>query len=161
MASSASVAPVGLGGVPSASWPGSAAQRSQRLAASPMSSSSEITVRHAPVKFGRLSDVDRTSVAERIVAFLRSRHPVRTAECVAAETNLKAETIQKILDRVSMPSGVTLIYLVGAYGPEFLAAAMGDRAPQWLTVAGQDAELARLDAEMAALKARREALANR
>ncbi|WP_156295605.1 hypothetical protein [Methylobacterium aquaticum] len=118
-------------------------------------------MRHASSKPGQLSGVDRTTVAERIVAFLRSRHPFKTAEFAAAETNLKAETIQKILDRVSMPSGVTLIYLVGAYGPEFLAAAMGDRAPQWLTAAGQDAELARLDAEMAALKARREALANR
>ena len=110
---------------------------------------------------GELSFSVRTTVAERIVAFLRRTHPFKTAENVAAETNLKAETIQKILDRVSMPSGLVLLYLGLHYGAEFLCAAYGADAPDWLTTAHHDAELARVDAEMAALADKRARLLNR
>ncbi len=118
-------------------------------------------MRQSPSRSRQLPAAERAGAAERIIAFLRDQHPLKTAENVAADTGLSAETVQTWIDRGSAPNVVGMIYLVGAYGPEFLAAAMGDRAPQWLTAAGQDAELARLDAEMAALKARREALANR
>lgn len=103
----------------------------------------------------------RSGAAERIIAFLRFRHPVKTADCVAADTGLAPETVQTWIDRCSAPNIVGLIYLVGAYGPDFLAACMGDRAPEWLTAAGQDAELARLKAEREALDARIAALRNR
>lgn len=108
-----------------------------------------------------MSVAERTSAAERVAAYLRRLHPAKTAENVACDTGLNAETIQKWLDRGSMPSAVGLIYLVGAYGPEFLAACMGDRAPAWLDQTVQDAALARIDADLAALKAQRDALLNR
>lgn len=88
-------------------------------------------------------------------------HPVKTAENVAVETGLSTETVQTWIDRGSAPNVVGMIYLVGAYGPDFLAACMGDKAPAWLTLAGQDAELARLKAEREALDARIAALRNR
>lgn len=108
-----------------------------------------------------MSVAERTSAADRVAVYLRRMHPQKTAENVAADTNLNAETVQKWLDRGSMPSAVGLIYLVGAYGPDFLAACMGDKAPEWLTLAGQDAELARLQADREALDARIATLRNR
>lgn len=118
-------------------------------------------MRHTPPTSGQMSVAERTSAADRVAAFLRRLHPIKTAENVAADTGLNADTVQKWLDRGSMPSAVGLIYLVGAYGPDFLSACMGDRAPEWLTAAGQDAELARLKAEREALDARIAALRNR
>lgn len=118
-------------------------------------------MRHSPQMSGQMSVTERTSAAQRVADFLHRLHPIKTAESVGADTGINAETIQKWFDRGSMPSAVCLIYLVGAYGPDFLAACMGDRAPEWLTAAGQDAELARLKAEREALDARIAALRNR
>lgn len=117
-------------------------------------------MRHTPSTSGQMSVAERTNAAERVADYLRRLHPAKTAENVSADTGLNAETVQKWLDRGSMPSAVGLIYLVGAYGPEFLAACMGEKAPAWLTLAGQDAELARLAAQREAIEARMLALRN-
>ncbi|KMO18882.1 hypothetical protein QR78_14285 [Methylobacterium indicum] len=85
-------------------------------------------------------------------------YPSRTADCVAADTSLKAETIQKIIDRASVPNGLTMIVLAAAYGPEFLVACMGDKVPAWLSTAHREAEAARIDREIEDLKARRASL---
>lgn len=118
-------------------------------------------MRHTPDTAGQMSVAERTTAAGRVADFLRRLHPSKTAENVAADTGLNAVTVQKWLDRGSMPSAVCLIYLVGAYGPDFLAACMGEKTPAWLTLAGQDAELARMQAEREALDARIAELRNR
>lgn len=110
---------------------------------------------------GHLSVSERTGAAERVGAYLRRIHPTKTAENVSADTGLNAETIQKWLDRCSMPSGAGMLWLVIAYGPDFLAACLGERTPAWLTAAGQDAEIARLQAQREALDARLATLRNR
>lgn len=103
----------------------------------------------------------RSGAAERIIAFLRAKHPLKTAEHVSADTGLSPETVQTWIDRCSAPNIVGVILLVGAYGPECLAACMGERTPAWLTAAGQDAEIARLQAQREALDARLATLRNR
>ncbi len=97
-------------------------------------------------------------VAERIVDFLKYRHPVKTAEAVAAETGIAVSTTSKWLEGLTVPGGVSFLRLVGAYGPEFLCATMG-AAPDWLTAAARaerqaalEAEHARIEAEMARLR---------
>lgn len=118
-------------------------------------------MRHAHTTSGQLSVAERTDAADRLAGFFRQKHPVKTAENVAADANLNAETVQKWLDRGSMPSAMGLLYLVCAYGPELLCALYGADTPAWLTTAHQGAELARVEAELAALERRRAALLNR
>lgn len=118
-------------------------------------------MRHTPTTSGQMSVAARTSAAERLADYLRRKHPSKTAENVAADANLNADTVQKWLDRGSMPSAVGLLYLVGAYGAEVLCAAYGKDSPAWLTTARQDAELARLKAERAAIEIRIAALTDR
>ena len=113
---------------------------------------------------GQLSGSARTDVAERIakaeriIAFLRQRYPVKTAENVAADIGGSAETIQKMIDRVSAPSAWSYGRLVCAYGPSFLCAALSN-PPAWIVAAAQaerlatvQAEYDRLAAELASLK---------
>lgn len=110
-------------------------------------------MRHASHSEGHLSLNDRTTVAERVAGNLVARYPSKTADCVAADTGIKAETIQKILNRVSMPSGLVLLRLVAAYGPDFLAACMGSGAPSWLVTAEREKRAAELKARRAAIDA--------
>lgn len=110
---------------------------------------------------GQMSVAPRTDAAERVGAFLRSKYPTKTAENVAADTGLGIDGIQKALDRGSVPSGLAIAAMILAYGPDFLAALLGERTPAWLTAAGQDAEIARLQAQREALDARLATLRNR
>lgn len=98
---------------------------------------------------------------ERLGAYLRAIHPSKTASNVAADTGINADTISKWLDSGCAPSWTAALALLVAYGPEAFCAALGRDAPAWLTVAGQDAELARLAAEREALDARIAELRNR
>jgi hypothetical protein len=88
-----------------------------------------------------------------VIAFLRRRHPLKTADHVGVETGVPAGTVQKWLDRGSAPSVAHYCRLWLAYGPEFLAATT-DRAPAWLDAAHRAEEAARLKAEIAAREAR-------
>jgi hypothetical protein len=87
-----------------------------------------------------------------VSAFLRTRHPVKTADNVAADTGIPVNTIKTWLQRGSAPDaeGYTLLWL--AYGPEFLAVLADGRAPQWLLAARREHEAALLKAEIEALK---------
>lgn len=92
--------------------------------------------------------------AARAVAFLRQRHPVKTAASVAATTGLSAEAVKKWLERSSAPSFVACFALIRAYGPDFLTAVM-EHPPAWIDTAARTArrealarDIARLTAEL-------------
>lgn len=115
-------------------------------------------------KMGQLSqkkstDVgsDRTTVAERVVAFLRTRHPHKMAECVAAETGINAGTIRKLEERLSAPSLAVFGRLGCAYGPEFLHAVFGwdwlDRDVRENKLRELESRRAQLDEQLNALRA--------
>lgn len=112
---------------------------------------------------GQLSDSNRTDVAERqakaerIIAFLRQRYPMKTADNVAADIGGSAESIQKMIDRVSAPSAWTYGRLVCAYGPAFLCAALA-KPPTWVVAAAHAERLARVEAEHARITAELAAL---
>lgn len=94
------------------------------------------------------------SLGERVTAFLRQRHPAKTADNVAADTGIPVNTIKTWLQRGSAPDadGYTLLWL--AYGPDFLAVLVDGRAPKWLVDARRAHEAAALKAEIAALKSK-------
>jgi hypothetical protein len=110
----------------------------------------------ASAKFGKLSD----ACAQRVVDWLRRRHPHKTAEAVAAETGLAADRVRKWLELGVSPSLAAFLALVAAYGPDFLGAAMA-RPPNWLRDAAVAQERAQLAAMQAALAARQAELEKR
>ena len=114
-------------------------------------------MRKRSVERGQLSDSDRSEVGQNIVDFLRRIYPAKTAENVAADTGIAAETVQKMIDRVAMPNTFNFMRLGAAYGPEFMAAAY-PRALGWLSEAARTEAQRKLDEEIEALKARRAAL---
>ncbi len=66
--------------------------------------------------------------ADRLAAFLRRRHPAKTAANVAADCpGVSAEAIEKMLRRGSLPSAITFGRMIACYGPDLLAAVI---APQ-------------------------------
>ena len=128
-------------------------ERSQRPA-SPVNSPSERSVLKSPENARQTPAAARAAAARRIIAHLRALHPVKTAECVAAATGLPVETIQTWIDRGSCPNLIGYLRVLAAYGPDFVAASMGERSPAWLTRAGQEAEIARLEAQRAEIERR-------
>jgi hypothetical protein len=87
-----------------------------------------------------------SDAAERVAAFLRQRHPTKTAEAVEAYTGIASATVRKLLERASAPSFPTFVRLVLAYGPAFLCAVL-DEPPGWLDAAARAEEMAALEAE--------------
>jgi DNA-binding phage protein len=71
------------------------------------------------------------SAGERLAAFLRRRHPYKTAAHVAALAGVAPAAIEKMLEREALPSFATLGRLLAAYGPALLAETM-DHPPAWL-----------------------------
>lgn len=102
---------------------------------------------------GHVSEDSRTTVAERIVAFLRETHPAKTAEHVAFEIGIGAPTVAKWLDRGSAPSGWAVFKLIRAYGPEFVCAVMPN-PPAWVDAAKRAEEARRLRVQLRAIEAR-------
>lgn len=100
---------------------------------------------------------DRTFVADRAIAFLRQIYPIKTAENVAADIGVSADTLAKMIERGSTPSAATFCRLILAYGPAFLAAVF-PRQPRWLTEAYQREQLAALEEEQARIQSRIQAL---
>lgn len=90
---------------------------------------------------------------ERLVAFLRAVHPHKTADHVAADVHLSADTVRKWLDGSASPSCIALLRLISVYGPPLLAAVM-DCQPGWLDVAHRAVEVQRLEQEQAVLAMR-------
>lgn len=95
---------------------------------------------------------ERSDLSDRVVAFLKSAHPQKTAEHVAVELKISVCTVQKWIERHSAPSAWMLLRMVSAYGPEFLAAVMGEGAPGWLRKDAHDARRAEIEAQMSALQ---------
>lgn len=89
---------------------------------------------------------DGEACPERAVAFVRRLYPVKTADCVSADTGVPAQTVRRWLEGVSKPSWVAFSRLIFAYGPSFLAAVY-PKAPQWLDEAHRREMQATLRAE--------------
>jgi transcriptional regulator with XRE-family HTH domain len=89
---------------------------------------------------------------EAAIAFFRARHPVKTADFVAAETGISRETVAQWLKRNSRPGWRHVFALIAAYGPEFLAAVY-QRAPRWIDGAARQARQQALEAQLAATQA--------
>jgi|GEM_PF-2150127 len=104
---------------------------------------------HLSQNLGQLSE----ACAERVVTFLRTQHPAKTAESVAAETGLGIDRIRKWLERGSKPSCAACFVMIAVYGPEFLSAVM-DRPPAWIATAARAARREELRAEIADLESR-------
>lgn len=121
------------------------------FAAVPMSSTSEIGMAKSHlngIHSHRNARAFESGVGERVVAYLRTRHPAKTVEHVAAETGVPANTIKTWLDRGTAPRADHYCRLWLAYGPSFLAATAGC-APAWLDQANRDEAATRLKAEIA------------
>lgn len=110
---------------------------------------------------GQSSEFVPTDVGARVTAFLRRRHPFKTAARVAGDTGCGVDAVEKWLERASTPSGAAMLRLFLAYGPDFICAVV-DEPPAWLDarrVALRQAELetsiARQRDELAQLQGRR------
>lgn len=129
---------------------------------------SEIAVGHSSESTGQTwpqswSLWERQIDAAGMVRWLKARYPAKTAACVAADLNVPLDTVTKWLARENLPNGRTLVLMICVYGPEFLAALLRD-PPNWLDLAANEADQARLMAQLATLRAeldRREAEAPR
>lgn len=103
----------------------------------------------------QLGVVDRTAVQERTTDFLKSLYPVKTADNVAVDTGISANTIAKWLDRGSAPTSWAFLRLLEAYGAEFACFVMA-RPPSWLDRAAREQKHDRLQAQIASLQAQLE-----
>lgn len=98
---------------------------------------------------------------DRLVAYLRRLHPVKTAEAVAARCRgqISAAQVRKWLNRGSQPSGAALLWLATCYGPSLLVACFGPcpatcgGRPDWLDVAMSAEKEEQLGRRLAALRA--------
>ncbi len=95
---------------------------------------------------------DGLSLGERVSAFLRRLHPIKTADNVAVETGIPVNTIKTWLQRGSAPDAEGYTALWVAYGPDFLAAAAANRSPEWLAQARRAQEAKHLKAQISALE---------
>jgi len=84
---------------------------------------------------------------DRAVAYLRALHPLKTADAVAADTGIKADTVRKMLAGVCEPTFRNFTRLLFAYGPEF-AACVYPSAPAWLSAAGRAEHQSKLTADL-------------
>lgn len=119
---------------------------------SSMHTASEKRVRQSHPNIGQLSGLDQTVVAERVVAFIRHRHPHNTAKCVAREASIPRETVAKWIERGSAPNAESLLRLISVYRTDLLIALLGG-ADQWLAVAAWHERRARFEADQAAFEA--------
>lgn len=83
---------------------------------------------------------------ERAVAFIRALYPSKTADHVAYDTGISADTVRKWIEGAAKPSWVAFSRLIFAYGPAFLAAVY-PRVPAWLDEARRRELQAELRAE--------------
>lgn len=128
-------------------------ETSANPASTPMHAASGIRMEQSSVNALTVVGENRTVVAERLGDFLRAKHPVKTAENVAADTGIAAPTVARWLDRGSAPTLWATLRLVGAYGAEVLCALM-DQPPASLETAARAERRNRLLAEISDLEAR-------
>jgi len=94
---------------------------------------------------------------DAFAAFLRARHPAKTASCVAAAIGAPERTVEHWLAGRAAPSALWVLALAGCYGPDALAA-MFETPPDWLDAAARAARAAALEAQIRSLSAERAAL---
>ena len=105
-------------------------------------------------KIGR---TDGEACPDRAVAFVRRLYPTKTADCVAADTGLSAQTVRRWLEGVAKPSWAGFSRLILAYGPAFLVAVYPN-APKWLDEAHRRERLDALKAEQIRIQEQLDAL---
>jgi hypothetical protein len=98
--------------------------------------------------------LDRLELA---LAFLKTKHPVKTAECVAADTGIAPGTVLKWLRGVSRPGWGHTMSLIGAYGADFLWAS-SPQSRVWLAHVRKLEEWRQLELEQVRLDQRRKTL---
>ncbi|MGW9822264.1 DNA-binding transcriptional regulator YiaG [Methylorubrum extorquens] len=121
------------------------------LATSPMRKASGKTMGKTGQACAKVSQVDGRTLAERVSAFLRSQHPLKTAQCVEAETNISANTVRKWLEQGNAPSGSAYDALVCRYGADFLCAVHPEHAGAWFADVARQQRQQRLERKAAAL----------
>ena len=95
---------------------------------------------------------------ERLVAFLRRRHPVKTADSVASDTGIPAANVAKWLAGASLPSFSASIALMLAYDIDFWAAVLPN-PPACIVAELTDRRIAALTADIDARQREIERLA--
>lgn len=101
---------------------------------------------------GKISRTGWKACPERAISFIRTRYPVKTAESVAADTGIGAETVKKWLDGSARPSWDACWALICAYGTPFMIATILTK-PVWLDEAHRRERLAALEAAQARIAA--------
>ena len=100
-----------------------------------------MSLQKLPTKIGKLAGrpTAADAIGARVAAFLRRRHPTKTAMNVAAATGLSPTTAKMMIERRGAPSFATLGRLLSAYGPALLAEAL-DNPPEWLREAARQSD---------------------
>ena len=63
----------------------------------------------------------RREFATKIINFIKKRHPTNTASRIAIELNIPTTTVQKWIERGSVPSAAIFVSMIALYGRQFLA----------------------------------------
>lgn len=116
----------------------------------------QLSQKHPTCVVSRQKPADREVLAQRVIAFLRTMHPHKMPESVAALTGISPHTIRKLEERHSAPSAVVLDAMGEAYGPEFLHAVFGWR---WLDAYSRAQKLNEIDARRMRIEEDQRALA--
>ena len=133
----------------------STTQRNTRNAYPPTLPTLPIVDRQLGVTARQLGGSKSHDVGGALRAFLRKRHPEDTAKAVGRLVGISPHSVDKWLNRASIPSGVALLQLIIAYGPELAVALMPD-GPEWLKEAWRSEARKKLTAEMAEMAAKLE-----
>lgn len=72
-------------------------------------------------------------MSDGLIAFLRERHPVETAERISVETGIRADTVSRWLAGRSLPRAEFIDVMIGVMGPSFLAAILPCATPEWIS----------------------------
>ena len=108
---------------------------------------SEKMMRQSRAKHPTTVGKQRSDISERVVAFLRHRHPAKWADSAAAELNVSRSTLSKLEERGSAPSLALFGRMGAVYGPEFIAYVFP--AWSWLSPIGRAERQERLESEIA------------
>lgn len=121
------------------------------LATSPMRKASGKTMGKTGQEQGKVGRNHARTFAERVAAFLRAQHPLKTPQCVEAETGIPAGTVRKWLEQGNVPSGEAMLALSKRYEAPFLCAAYPDDEDAWFFEVARQQEQERLERKAEAL----------
>lgn len=100
---------------------------------------------------GRVGHFDDRTFQERVTAFLRRMHPVKTAHCVESEAGIPATTVRKWLEQGCAPSGKHTAALARRYRG-FLWAVFPEAENEWVAEIARQDELERLERQAATIR---------